>query len=205
MLSCCRSTCLSKSCICFLSRTSMALMVYRGTIAAGEKPTIELVSQVLGCLQIPCDATLKNRLVENLGVTAVSSRYSNLCSLVDGFGEYDPRAFSLLEVSWQLKLFSQYSNFMLCYEFDLGNQPRFAIYRKLPLLELCHVYPSKRVLLPWMLNSCKFILPRWVFIIVTSCCCGGSYGNLPNYNRGGFLISAQALSFLKAHSQDVNF
>uniref|UniRef100_A0A6M2FD78 PROP1-like PPR domain-containing protein n=1 Tax=Populus davidiana TaxID=266767 RepID=A0A6M2FD78_9ROSI len=77
--------------------TSLALMVYRGTIAAGEKPTIELVSQVLGCLQIPCDATLKNRLVENLGVTAVSPRYSNLCSLVDGFGEYDPRAFSLLE------------------------------------------------------------------------------------------------------------
>ena len=106
MLSCWRSTCLSKSYICFLSRTSVALMVYRGTIAAGEKPTIELVSQVLGCLQIPCDATLKNRLVENLGVTAVSSRYSNLCSLVDGFGEYDPRAFSLLEVSRQLKLFS---------------------------------------------------------------------------------------------------
>ncbi|KAJ6928233.1 hypothetical protein NC651_012057 [Populus alba x Populus x berolinensis] len=81
----------------YLSETSLALMVYRGTIAAGEKPTIELVSQVLGCLQIPCDATLKNRHVENLCVTAVSPRYSNLCSLVDGFGEYDPRAFSLLE------------------------------------------------------------------------------------------------------------
>ncbi|KAJ6395754.1 hypothetical protein OIU77_020919 [Salix suchowensis] len=77
--------------------TSLALVVYRETIAAGEKPTIELVSQLLGCLQLPCDATLKNRLVENLGVTAVSSRNFNLCSLVDGFGEYDPRAFSLLE------------------------------------------------------------------------------------------------------------
>ncbi|CAK7329569.1 unnamed protein product [Dovyalis caffra] len=79
-------------------RTSLALVVYRETIAAGERPTMELVSQVLGCLQLPCDASLKNRLIENLGVsTAVSSKCSNICSLVDGFGEYDPRAFSLLE------------------------------------------------------------------------------------------------------------
>ncbi|KDP27602.1 hypothetical protein JCGZ_19607 [Jatropha curcas] len=77
--------------------TSLALMVYRETIAAGEKLTMEVVSQVLGCLQLPFDASLKHRLVENLGVTTDSSKVSNLCSLVDGFGEYDPRAFSLLE------------------------------------------------------------------------------------------------------------
>ncbi|XP_002534048.2 pentatricopeptide repeat-containing protein MRL1, chloroplastic [Ricinus communis] len=77
--------------------TSRALTVYRETIAAGEKPTMEVVSQVLGCLQLPCDASLKGRLVENLGVTADPSKFSNLCALVDGFGEYDPRAFSLLE------------------------------------------------------------------------------------------------------------
>lgn len=59
-------------------------------------PTIEVLSQVLGCLQLPSDASLKKRIVENLGVI---SDTSNLCSLIDGFGEYDPRAFSLLEVS----------------------------------------------------------------------------------------------------------
>lgn len=80
-------------------------MVYRETIAAGEKPTMDVVSQILGCLKVPGDASLKAKLVENLGVTTDSSKFSNLCSLLDGFGEYDPRAFSLLEVSRQLNLF----------------------------------------------------------------------------------------------------
>ncbi|XP_065865930.1 pentatricopeptide repeat-containing protein MRL1, chloroplastic isoform X2 [Euphorbia lathyris] len=77
--------------------TNMALSAYRETIAAGEKPTMEVVSQVLGCLRFPYDASLKKRLLENLSATADSSKFSNLCCLVDGFGEYDPRAFSLLE------------------------------------------------------------------------------------------------------------
>ncbi|KAJ1393768.1 Tetratricopeptide-like helical domain superfamily, partial [Sesbania bispinosa] len=77
--------------------TSLALMVYRETIGAGEKPTSEILSQILGCMQLPYDTSVKNRLVENLGVSAESSRSSNLFSLVDGFGEYDPRAFSILE------------------------------------------------------------------------------------------------------------
>ncbi|KAM1043805.1 hypothetical protein ACFX13_035788 [Malus domestica] len=76
---------------------SLALMVYRKTIVAGNVPTIEVISQVLGCLQLPYDVSFKNRLIENLGVSADTSRPSNLCSLIDGFGEYDPRAFSLLE------------------------------------------------------------------------------------------------------------
>lgn len=81
-------------------------MVYRKTIVAGNVPTVEVISPVLGCLQLPYDASFKNRLIENLGVSADTSRPSrpsNLCSLIDGFGEYDPRAFSLLEVSWKLK------------------------------------------------------------------------------------------------------
>ncbi|GFZ00402.1 pentatricopeptide repeat (PPR) superfamily protein [Actinidia rufa] len=77
--------------------TSLALMVYRETIVAGVVPTMELFSQLLGCLQLPHDASLKNRLIENLEVSTDSPRRSNLCSLVDGFGEYDPRAFSLFE------------------------------------------------------------------------------------------------------------
>ncbi|KAG4966980.1 hypothetical protein JHK87_032631 [Glycine soja] len=79
--------------------TSLALMVYRETIEAGGKPTSEILPQILGCLQLPYDTSVKNRLVENLGVRAETSRSSNLCSLMDGFGEYDPRAFSILEES----------------------------------------------------------------------------------------------------------
>ncbi|GLU02793.1 hypothetical protein SLE2022_200280 [Rubroshorea leprosula] len=60
--------------------SSLALMVYRETIVAGTIPTMEVVSQILGCLQFPRDISLKDRFVGNLG-----------------FGEYDPRAFSLLE------------------------------------------------------------------------------------------------------------
>ncbi|XP_052185351.1 pentatricopeptide repeat-containing protein MRL1, chloroplastic isoform X2 [Diospyros lotus] len=77
--------------------TSLALMVYRETIIAGVIPTIEVFSQVLGCLQLPRDASLRNRLIENLAVSTDSPKRSNLCSLVDGFAEYDPRAFSLFE------------------------------------------------------------------------------------------------------------
>uniref|UniRef100_A0A803NRR7 FHA domain-containing protein n=1 Tax=Cannabis sativa TaxID=3483 RepID=A0A803NRR7_CANSA len=77
--------------------TSSALMVYRDSISPGIVPTVDVLSQVLGCLQLPYDASLKNRLIENLGVTADTTKPSNLSSLIDGFGEYDPRVFSLLE------------------------------------------------------------------------------------------------------------
>ncbi|XP_056160788.1 pentatricopeptide repeat-containing protein MRL1, chloroplastic isoform X2 [Syzygium oleosum] len=77
--------------------TSMALTVYRESITAGFTPTMEVVSEVLGCLQFPFDVSLKSKIIENLGVSADTSGYSNLCSLVEGFAEYDPRAFSVLE------------------------------------------------------------------------------------------------------------
>ncbi|XP_022727395.1 LOW QUALITY PROTEIN: pentatricopeptide repeat-containing protein MRL1, chloroplastic-like [Durio zibethinus] len=77
--------------------TSVALAVYRETIVAGTVPTVEIVSKILGCLQLPRDDSLKSRLVETLEVSADSSRRSSLSSLIDGFGEYDPGAFSLLE------------------------------------------------------------------------------------------------------------
>ncbi|KAF3434611.1 hypothetical protein FNV43_RR21696 [Rhamnella rubrinervis] len=77
--------------------TSSALMVYRETIRAGVLPTSEVLSQVLGCLQLPYDASLKKRIIENMGVSADILRPSKLCSLIDGFCEYDPCAFSLLE------------------------------------------------------------------------------------------------------------
>lgn len=77
--------------------TSLALMVYREIIRDGIVPTSEILSQIFGCLRLPYDPSLKNSLIENLGVSAETSKSSNLCSLIDGFGEYDPRAFSLLE------------------------------------------------------------------------------------------------------------
>ncbi|KAI4299908.1 hypothetical protein L6164_033329 [Bauhinia variegata] len=77
--------------------TSLALMVYPETIRAGEMPTSEISSQILGCLQLPHDTSLQDRLTENLGVSDDDSRSSNLYSLIDGFGAYDSRAFSLLE------------------------------------------------------------------------------------------------------------
>ncbi|CAI0376947.1 unnamed protein product [Linum tenue] len=79
--------------------TTHALRVYREMIIAGEQPTMDVVSQILGCLRLPSDPSVKDRLVENLDVTADDStrHSSNLCSLVDGYGEYDPRAFSIIE------------------------------------------------------------------------------------------------------------
>lgn len=77
--------------------SSLALMVYRETIASGTIPTMEIVSQVLGCLQLPRHISLKDRFIENLGINSDTLRSSSLSSLIEGFGEYDPRAFSLLE------------------------------------------------------------------------------------------------------------
>ncbi|XP_031475638.1 pentatricopeptide repeat-containing protein MRL1, chloroplastic isoform X1 [Nymphaea colorata] len=77
--------------------TSWALAIYRDSISSGVVPTVEVVSQVLGCLQIPYDTSLRNRILESVELGSDVSKHSSLCSLLDGFGEYDPRSFSLLE------------------------------------------------------------------------------------------------------------
>lgn len=77
-------------------------MVYRETIVSGVAPRMDELSLVLGCLQMPHDVSVRNRLVENLGYSIGKSKGANLCALIDGFGEYDPRAFSLVEVCKQL-------------------------------------------------------------------------------------------------------
>uniref|UniRef100_A0A7N0V5W6 Pentatricopeptide repeat-containing protein n=1 Tax=Kalanchoe fedtschenkoi TaxID=63787 RepID=A0A7N0V5W6_KALFE len=77
--------------------TSLALKIYRESVIAQLKPSADIVSKVLGCLQLPRAAALRNRLIEDLGVSSESAKPSKLCSLLDGFGEYDPRAFSLFE------------------------------------------------------------------------------------------------------------
>jgi hypothetical protein len=43
---------------------------------------------------------LRDRLISTLGINISSQKQHNIFPLVDGFGEYDPRAFSLLEVCW---------------------------------------------------------------------------------------------------------
>ncbi|KAL8151364.1 hypothetical protein V2J09_021172 [Rumex salicifolius] len=77
--------------------TSLAVMIYREATAAGMIPSMEVLSQVLGCLQLPANLSLRERLVELLGADIEASRSANFFSLIDGFGEYDLRAFSLLE------------------------------------------------------------------------------------------------------------
>ncbi|KAG8368156.1 hypothetical protein BUALT_Bualt15G0015700 [Buddleja alternifolia] len=77
--------------------TSLALMVYRETIAAGVPITMDELSQVLGCLQLPRDVSIRNSIIENLGVNTDRFKGANRYSLIEGFGVYDPRAFSLVE------------------------------------------------------------------------------------------------------------
>lgn len=83
----------------FIGRTSLALRVYRETISSGAKPKVDALSQVLGCMKFPGDNLLRNKLIENLGLGFDVSNGPNVSSLLDGFGEYDPRSFHLLEVS----------------------------------------------------------------------------------------------------------
>uniref|UniRef100_A0A803LPK4 Pentatricopeptide repeat-containing protein-mitochondrial domain-containing protein n=1 Tax=Chenopodium quinoa TaxID=63459 RepID=A0A803LPK4_CHEQI len=76
---------------------SLALMIYREMIGSGLVPSMDILSQVLGCLQLPKDVSLKKRLIETLGINAETSRSASLFPLIDGFAEYDPRSFSLFE------------------------------------------------------------------------------------------------------------
>ncbi|KAG9443087.1 hypothetical protein H6P81_018941 [Aristolochia fimbriata] len=89
--------------------TSCALMVYRETIGTGVIPSTEVFSQVMGCLQLPHDASFRSRLVQNLGINNEASKQPNIYSLHDGFGEYDPCAFSLLEEAASLGIVPQTS------------------------------------------------------------------------------------------------
>jgi hypothetical protein len=79
-------------------RTSRALLVYRQTISAGLTPTVGSLSQVLGCLRMPTNATKENGFNESLGFNPSSPKQPKLYSLLEGFRIYDPRAFSLYEV-----------------------------------------------------------------------------------------------------------
>ncbi|KAL9264743.1 Pentatricopeptide repeat-containing protein [Drosera capensis] len=105
--------------------TSIALTMYRDTIAAGVIPSLELLSQVLRCLKLPQDASLKQRLIEATGVDIVASTRTNMYSLIDGFVEYDPRAFLLLEESVSHGLIPSVSLKSSQVYIDATNLPRY--------------------------------------------------------------------------------
>ncbi|XP_044968593.1 pentatricopeptide repeat-containing protein MRL1, chloroplastic isoform X1 [Hordeum vulgare subsp. vulgare] len=77
--------------------TSSAIMVFRQAITAGLLPSSDVLSQVLGCLRFPHDSSLKNTFIYNMGISCDMPHHPNTNSLLEGFGEYDIRAFSVLE------------------------------------------------------------------------------------------------------------
>ncbi|XP_048573735.1 pentatricopeptide repeat-containing protein MRL1, chloroplastic isoform X2 [Triticum urartu] len=77
--------------------TSSAIMVFRQAITAGLLPSSDVLSQVLGCLRFPHDSSLKTTFIDNMGISCDMPHHPNTNSLLEGFGEYDIRAFSVLE------------------------------------------------------------------------------------------------------------
>ncbi|RLN17141.1 pentatricopeptide repeat-containing protein MRL1, chloroplastic isoform X4 [Panicum miliaceum] len=77
--------------------TSAATTVYRNAVSTGLVPSSDVLSQVLGCLRLPHDNSLKSSFIENMGISCDIPHNPNINSLFEGFGEYDIRAFSILE------------------------------------------------------------------------------------------------------------
>ncbi|RLN42208.1 hypothetical protein C2845_PM01G43330 [Panicum miliaceum] len=77
--------------------TSAATTVYRDAVSTGLVPSSDVLSQVLGCLRLPHDSSLKSSFIENMGISCDIPHNPNINSLFEGFGEYDIRAFSILE------------------------------------------------------------------------------------------------------------
>ncbi|CAM0150663.1 unnamed protein product [Urochloa decumbens] len=77
--------------------TSSAIAVYREAVSTGLVPSSDVLSQVLGCLRLPHDNSLKSSFIENTGISCDIPHNPNMNSLFEGFGEYDIHAFSILE------------------------------------------------------------------------------------------------------------
>ncbi|CAN6324231.1 unnamed protein product [Urochloa humidicola] len=82
--------------------TSSAIAAYREAVSTGIIPSSDVSSQVLGCLRLPHDNSLKSSFIENMGISCDIPHNPNMNSLFEGFGEYDIRAFSILEESASL-------------------------------------------------------------------------------------------------------
>ncbi|KAJ1256307.1 hypothetical protein BS78_K049600 [Paspalum vaginatum] len=77
--------------------TSSAISVYREAVSSGLLPSSDVLSQVLGCLRLPYNSSLNSIFIENMGIHCDILPHPNINSLFEGFGEYDVRAFSILE------------------------------------------------------------------------------------------------------------
>jgi len=77
--------------------TSAAIKVYRDAVSTGLVPSSDVLSQVLGCLRLPHYNSLKSSFTENMQISCDIPHNPNINSLFEGFGEYDIRAFSILE------------------------------------------------------------------------------------------------------------
>ncbi len=90
--------------LCPFCRAAWALAVYRQTLGAGIVPTVESLSQLLGCLrtpEVPEPNYFDDRVVAFLGQSwPASPRH-----VVDGCGVYDPRALALFEVCFSFLVF----------------------------------------------------------------------------------------------------
>lgn len=97
-------------------------MVFRQAITAGLLPSSDVLSQVLGCLRFPHDSSLKTTFIDNMGISCDMPHHPNTNSLLEGFGEYDIRAFSVLEV----EMLSFYET-MIPFQYTLGIKAAFIV------------------------------------------------------------------------------
>jgi hypothetical protein len=99
--------------LCPFCRAAWALAVYRQTLGAGIVPTVESLSQLLGCLrtpEVPEPNYFDDRVVAFLGQSwPASPRH-----VVDGCGVYDPRALALFEVCFSFLVFFLLKRDFLC-------------------------------------------------------------------------------------------
>ena len=81
-------------------RATWALAIYRQTIEAGALPTVETLSQLLGCLRKPEEPTKAVTSFDDRTMMAFLGQPQQAITSTgyDGFSIYDPRALSLFEV-----------------------------------------------------------------------------------------------------------
>ncbi|KAG0592741.1 hypothetical protein KC19_1G277300 [Ceratodon purpureus] len=83
-----------------------ALAIYRQTIEAGALPTVETLSQLLGCLRKPEEPTKAVTSFDDRTMMAFLGQPQQAITSTgyDGFSIYDPRALSLFEEASALKI-----------------------------------------------------------------------------------------------------
>lgn len=79
-------------------RVTWALTIYRQTIEAGVLPTVEILSQLLGCLRKPEASTTPVSIFDDKAAAFLGQSQPATSTSFDGFGIYDPRALALFEV-----------------------------------------------------------------------------------------------------------